>query len=231
MPAAPSRRPSPSTGAHLTIGKVIARLQPDFADLTVSKVRFLETEGLLTPQRTGSGYRKYTEADVERLRYILTAQRDHFWPLRVIRDALDAIERGAGPTAAAAPPRRVRLTAAELAVAGGAEPDLVESLVGVGLLSADPTGRFGPEDLQIVESVVWLQDYGLEPRHLRPFKTTADREVGLVEQMLAPSSRGRDRQARAARIAQHLSLIHGALVTKGLGGVVVESRAESTVEG
>jgi DNA-binding transcriptional MerR regulator len=231
MPAAPSRRPSSSKGAHLTIGKVIARLRPDFADLTVSKVRFLEAEGLLTPQRTGSGYRKYSEEDVERLRFILTAQRDHFWPLRVIRDALDAMDRGAGAIVPAVPPRRLRLTAEELAAQGGAEAGLVESLVAVGVLSADPAGRFGPEDLQIVESVVWLQDYGLEPRHLRPFKTTADREVGLVEQMLAPSSRGRDRQARATQIARHLNLIHGALVTKGLGGGVVVGRAGSTVEG
>lgn len=230
MPAAPSRSPSSSSGAHLTIGKVIARLQPDFPDLTVSKVRFLETEGLLTPERTGAGYRKYTEGDVERLRYILTAQRDHFWPLRVIRDALAARERE-GAALPTAPPRRVRLSATELADAGGADPALVDSLVGVGLIGADETGRFGAEDLQIVESAVWLHKFGLEPRHLRPFKTAADREVGLVEQMLAPSSRGHDRQARAARIAQHLILIHGALVTKGLGGAAVEGRAGSTVEG
>ena len=99
MPAARSPRP-PSGGASLTIGKVIARLRPDFPDLSVSKVRFLESEGLLTPHRSGAGYRRYTESDVDRLRYILTAQRDHFWPLRVIRDALDAIGADAiGPVA------------------------------------------------------------------------------------------------------------------------------------
>lgn len=230
MPAAPSRNP-PSSGAHLTIGKVIARLQPDFPDLSVSKVRFLETEGLLTPQRSGSGYRKYTEADVERLRYILSVQRDHFWPLRIIRDALAALERGDGAVEPPAPPRQVRVTTAGLATESGAAPALIEALVSSGLIGADATGRFGAEDLQIVESVVWLQDFGLEPRHLRPFKATADREVGLVEQMLAPGSRGRDRQARAAQIAQHLLLIHGALVSKGLGGSVAEGRAGSTVGG
>ena len=230
MPAAPSRRPAHGTGALLTIGKVLARLEPDFPDLTVSKVRFLETEGLLSPQRTGSGYRKYSEGDVERLRYILTAQRDHFWPLRVIRDALDALDRGEGAASAVVPPRRIRLSAGDLAEATGADPSLIDSLVGVGLIGADQTGRFGAEDLQIVESVVWLQEFGLEPRHLRPFKATADREVGVVEQMPAPSSRGPDRAARASRIAQHLLRIHGALVTKGLGGAVSAGRAGSTVE-
>ena len=110
MPAARSPRP-PSGGASLTIGKVIARLRPDFPDLSVSKVRFLESEGLLTPHRSGAGYRRYTESDVDRLRYILTAQRDHFWPLRVIRDALDARDRGEDVVHPAEPPRRVRLSA------------------------------------------------------------------------------------------------------------------------
>lgn len=230
MPAARSPRP-PSTGAPLTIGKVIARLQSDFPDLSVSKVRFLEGEGLLTPHRTGAGYRKYTESDVDRLRYILTAQRDHFWPLRVIRDALDALDRGEDVRDPALPPRQVRLAAADLAVEAGADPALVDALVSTGLIRPDLAGRFGAEDLQIVEAVVWLEDYGLEPRHLRPFRAAADREVGLVEQMVAHSSPGRDRQARAAQIAQRLLVIHGALVSKGLGGEMAGARAGSTVEG
>lgn len=231
MPAAPSPRHPPSDGALLTIGKVMARLAPDFPDLTVSKIRFLEAEGLLTPRRTGSGYRRYSEADVERLRYVLTAQRDHFWPLRVIRDALAALDRGEDTEVPAVPPRRVRVTAEGLAAQTGAEPTLIDALIGVGLIGPDPAGRFGDADVQIVESVLWLQEFGLEPRHLRSFKAAADREVGLVEQMLAPSSRGRDREARASQIAQRLLLIHGALVTRGLGGSTGDPRAGSTVEG
>jgi DNA-binding transcriptional MerR regulator len=230
MPAARSPRP-PSGGASLTIGKVIARLRPDFPDLSVSKVRFLESEGLLTPHRSGAGYRRYTESDVDRLRYILTAQRDHFWPLRVIRDALDARDRGEDVVHPAEPPRRVRLSAGDLAVEAGAEPELVDALVSTGLIGADLGGSFGAEDLQIVEAVVWLEDYGLEPRHLRSFRAAADREVGLVEQMVAHSAPGRDRQALAAQIARRLLVVHGALVSKGLGGAMVRARAGSTVEG
>ena len=98
--------------ARMTIGAVLARLQPDFPDVSISKIRFLETEGLITPSRTGSGYRTFSEQDVERLHYILSAQRDRFWPLKVIRDALDALDRGLQPTgpddAASRPPSRPR---------------------------------------------------------------------------------------------------------------------------
>jgi DNA-binding transcriptional MerR regulator len=230
MPVGQSR--SPSSGGQqpsLRIGAVIARLESDFPDLTVSKIRYLESEGLLSPQRAGSGFRRYSESDVERLRYILTAQREHFWPLRVIREALEARDRGEAAAVVTAPPRRLRLSGPDLAAAAGAEPALVEQLTAVGVLVADPLGRFGREDLQIVEAVVALQEYGLEPRHLRPFKTAADREIGLVEQMLAGSSRGGGRQAQAVRIAQRLTAIHAALVSRGLGGGEV-GRAESTVE-
>ena len=132
----------------MTIGAVLARLQPDFPDVSISKIRFLETEGLVTPSRTGSGYRTFSEQDVERLHYILSAQRDRFWPLKVIRDALDALDRGLQPTGpddgASRPtvpaavldpglptpqdltrPSSLRLTAAELRQAAGLdEPDV-----------------------------------------------------------------------------------------------------------
>ena len=219
MQAGPSPRTSRSDPARLTIGKVIAELQEEFPDLSVSKVRFLEAEGLLTPTRTGSGYRTYSTTDVERLRYILTAQRDHFWPLRVIKDALDAIDRGEGAALPEPPPRPMRLTREDLAAAAGGDEVLVESLIGLGVLSVDSGQRYMAEDLQIVEAVLWLRQFGLEPRHLRPFKTTADREVGLIEQMLATSDR-RARQERAAAISRRLQTIHAALVSKGLGGVL-----------
>lgn len=225
MPAAPSPRsaagsdrtaPHRRAPAHLTIGKVIALLQPDFPDLALSKIRFLESEGLITPERTGSGYRKYSDSDVERLRYILTVQREHFWPLKVIREALEARDLGEEAALPQAPQRSTRLTAAELCEAADASAPLVDALVAGGLLSPDATGRFGSEDLQILESVVWLESFGIEPRHLRPFKAAADRELGLIEQMLAPSAPGKDRRARATQMAAQLRAIHVALISKGL---------------
>ena len=230
MPAGPTPRTARGESARLTIGKVIARLRPEFPDLSVSKVRFLEAEGLLTPTRTGSGYRTYTDQDVDRLRYILAAQRDHFWPLRVIREALEALDQGESATEPEAPPRPLRMTGEDLAAAAGAQESLVEALVRIGVIGGNTSGRFTAEDLRILQSVVWLQQFGLEPRHLRPFKATADREVGLIEQMLAPSARG-GRQARAGQIARHLQTIHAALVSKGLGGVLSTGSEGSTVEG
>ena len=94
VPGAPG---SPGSPGSRTIGAVLAALTPDFPDLTISKIRFLEAEGLVTPHRAGSGYRTYTDRDIDRLRYVLTAQRDRFWPLKVIRDALDAMDRGLTP--------------------------------------------------------------------------------------------------------------------------------------
>ncbi|HHX47720.1 MAG TPA: MerR family transcriptional regulator [Brevibacterium sp.] len=218
MPAARSPRAASGRTATLTIGKVIATLEADFPDLTVSKIRFLEAEGLLAPGRTPAGYRTYTSADVERLRFILTAQRDNFWPLKVIRTALEDQSIEAAEITAELPSRPVRLTAAELAEAGGVDGEVIDQLIAGGLIGADGTGRFGAGDRRIVEAVAALRGYGLETRHLRPFKAAADREIGLLEQMLAPSARGggRDRAARAAEIAGHLLAIHGALLQKGL---------------
>src|SRR4051794_8324831 len=146
----------------MTIGAVLAALQPDFPDVTISKIRFLEAEGLVTPARSGSGYRTYSSKDLERLRYILTAQRDHFWPLKVIAEALDAMDRGltpqhhdAGmprptvpvpvsdpevPTAAALTTvGALRLTSEELAASAGLDADSVDALQNFGLLHPDAT--------------------------------------------------------------------------------------------
>ena len=222
MPADPRRSSTPGgepAAARLTIGKVIALLEPEFPDLAVSKVRFLESEGLLTPERSGSGYRRYSAADVERLRYILAAQRDHFWPLKVIREALEAQDRGSAAPAATEPPQEVRLTAIELTDRTGASVELLAALEAGGLVAKDAAGRYAAEDQQVVEAVVWLQEFGVEPRHVRQIRTAADRQVGLVEQMLAPSAPGRERQARAGHMAQRLLDIHVALVRKGISGL------------
>jgi DNA-binding transcriptional MerR regulator len=231
----------------MTIGAVLAALREDFPDVTISKIRFLETEGLITPARTGSGYRTYAAADVERLRYILTAQRDHFWPLKVIRDALDALDRGltperAGSTGMARPsvpqpasdpdvptvqaltdPGTLRLTRAELVQAAGLDEATMDSLETFGLVRPDDTGHYGDAALGIAHTAAALAAYGVEPRHLRPFRTAADREIGLVQQVVTPhraaSGKGGRTGAQADPTPEVLRLciaLHTALVRDGL---------------
>jgi DNA-binding transcriptional MerR regulator len=230
----------------MTIGAVLAALQRDFPDVTISKIRFLEAEGLVTPARTGSGYRTYATQDVDRLRYILTAQRDHFWPLKVIAAALDAIDRGLTPertdsgmprpsvpapvtdpevptaealTAAAS----LRLTRTELATSSGLDADTIDALENYGLLHPDATGHFGDAALTVAHTVGELAAYGLEPRHLRPFRTAADREIGLVQQVVMPhrspsgkASRGGAKADPTGDVLRLCIALHTALVRDGL---------------
>lgn len=231
--------------SSLTIGAVLAVLSEDFPGITISKIRFLESEGLLTPARTASGYRTYSEADVERLRYILTAQRDHFWPLKVIREALDAMDRGLTPphsegpgmprpavppvapdplvpdAAAIAAPATLRLTAVELAKASGVELKTLRELEGFGLVRADDSGHYDDSALAVATAAAALAAYGVEPRHLRPFRTAADREVGLVQQVVGPQRTGRggkgeDGADREAEVLRLCVALHTALVRDGL---------------
>jgi DNA-binding transcriptional MerR regulator len=246
--SAASRREQALHAANLSIGEVLAQLREDFPDVSISKIRYLEAEGLVEPARTPSGYRKFSQDDVERLRYILTLQRDHFWPLRVIREALDAFDRGFEPpgVSAGAPagphaPRAVndeswpdpsafarrgqglRMTRAELAVAAGLDERDISTLETFGLLTPGSGGFFDETALTIAHAAAELAAYGIEPRHLRPFRTAADREVGLVEQVVTPLARGRgdDAQARASEAAREISALclqlHAALVKAGLG--------------
>ena len=222
---------------RLTIGKVIEALTDEFPDLTASKIRFLESEGLVQPQRTASGYRTYTAGDVERLRYVLAAQRDRYWPLKVIREALDALDRGLAepvdgqglprPPAPAADPqlptghellqrRHVALTGPELRDATGLDRTTFHALETFGLLQPDATGHYGEASLAVAAAAHALSGHGLEPRHLRPFKTAADREIGLVEQVLATRRVDGTRQERAAEIASACIALHVALVKAGL---------------
>lgn len=216
----------------------MAELQPAFPELTISKIRFLEAEGLITPERTPSGYRVYSAADVERLSYILTAQRDRFWPLKVIRDALDAMDRGltpaadpsgerpAVPVAAADPdvpvaatlgaPPSLRLTEAELIGAAGLEQEMFAALRGFQLLRPDATGHYDDAALAVARAAAALAAYGVEARHLRPFRTAAEREVGLVQQIVLPalgSAVGRASGADpTAEVLHHCLALHAALV-------------------
>jgi len=225
-------------GRRLTVGAVVRALSEEFPEVTISKVRFLEAEGLVTPARTASGYRQFTPDDVERLRYVLRAQRDQFWPLRVIKDNLDAIDRGLTPAVAGdqrpqapapvadsdvpgagdlAARRDLRLTAAELARASGLAPGEVADLAAHGLLRPDPAGLHDEADLQVAHAAAGLGAYGVEPRHLRGFRAAADREVGLVEQVTGPR-RGADAQRHAAEVAHLCLALHAALVRGGLSG-------------
>jgi DNA-binding transcriptional MerR regulator len=229
----------------MTIGAVLATLAPDFPDISISKIRFLEAEGLLTPERTESGYRTFSPDDLERLRYILTAQRDRFWPLKVIRESLDKLERGLEPAPGAAASSRpqvpagagdpnlptafdlshrgdLRLTDAELREAAGLDQPTFEALSGFGLLRPDPGGHYGDAALAVARAAGALAAYGIEPRHLRPFRTAADREIGLVQQVVSPI-RGRNGGANGnaghdptAQILAECVALHTALVKAGL---------------
>ncbi len=219
---------------------MLALLREEFPDISISKIRFLETEGLLDPARTPAGYRLYTTSDIERLRYILTAQRDRFWPLKVIREALDGLERGLTPAGLVGPddarPRpaparadpdvpaavelrakgKVRLTSDELSEASACAMGTVEELRGFGLLRPDAQGYFGDTDAQVAAAAGALAAYGIEPRHLRAFKAAADREVGLVEQALVAVPTDAERDRRGAEIARLCLQLHAALVKAGL---------------
>lgn len=222
----------------LTIGGVVDELRGEFPDLSISKIRFLESKGLVDPPRATSGYRRFRRDDVDRLRYILTAQRDHFWPLKVIQDALDALDRGLAPapgtngrpsvpesTAAevpaadelTAPVRAMRLTRGELAHSAGMSEGDIDDLVRFGLLAADVEGHFDASALAVSKAAAGLASYGLEPRHLRAFRTAADREVGLVEQVTSTMRSGAAANEEAVGELLHLCLaLHASLVRAAL---------------
>lgn len=182
---------------QLTIGDVADLLQGEFPSVTISKLRFLESEGLIHPPRTPSGYRSYREVDVERVRYILRQQRDHFLPLRVIKGKLSAWERGEEPTMAppAGPPpetyfaaSEIKLDRDELARSAGVPVGLVDELIEHGVLEVlpDRPAEFTDEDLAVVQAAHRLITHGLEARHLRSIRLAANREVDLFRQLVGP---------------------------------------------
>lgn len=229
------------------IGEVLDVLRPDFPGVTIPKIRFLEDKGLIKPERTPSGYRKFSMEDIDRLRYILRMQRDHYLPLRVIGEHLDAIDRGMEPppiepvvptvptvalSADGLPSpesfkRRdnLRLSRKELLKIAAVSEDLLTELEQFGLVTPRPgTGHYDTDALVIATTARELAEFGLEPRHLRAFKTAADREVGLVEQVVAPQKRGRDAAARGraeetvSEMAALSVRLHATLVKAGLRG-------------
>ncbi len=229
----------------MSIGEVLARLRPDFPDVSISKIRYLESEGLVEPERTPSGYRKFSTADVERLRYILTAQRENYYPLKVIREHLDAMDRGLAPpggvpaqSARPAAPQVVlahdpsdtvradraelRLSRSELCDAAAIDDGLLTQIEGFGLVRPGTSGHYDATALLVAKTVGELAEYGVEPRHLRSVRTAADREIDLFAQVVAPMRRQRDAgaQARADETARELAALvlrlHTTLVRDGV---------------
>jgi DNA-binding transcriptional MerR regulator len=244
---------APATRSLMSIGEVLTQLRTEFPDVTISKIRFLESEGLVEPARTPSGYRKFSHADVARLHYVLATQRDHYLPLRVIKDHLDALDRGLEPPAAPGERPRVpssaarpdwlpgpralgeatelRLSRTELMASAGIDEQLLGEIEGYGLVapvrgSSAGAPHYDADALVIATAVAEMAGFGLEPRHLRSFRTAADREVDLVGQVVTPLLRQRNPEARSraeevAREMGALSLrLHTALVRARLRDVV-----------
>ncbi|MFC7898400.1 MerR family transcriptional regulator [Streptomyces sp. NPDC057381] len=221
----------------MSIGAVLNALRDEFPDITVSKIRFLESEGLVEPRRTPAGYRKFSAHDVERLGQVLRMQRDHYLPLKVIREHLDAMERGEAvplPTLGrqrdgepapepAEGPAAVRIGREELLAAAGIGEQELKEWESYGLVAPLSDGAYDAETVTVASLVVQLGRYGIEPRHLRVMKAAADREAGLVDQVVAPLKRHRNPQTRAHAEARTKELaglavrLHAALVQTALG--------------
>lgn len=196
MVAAASSRAA--SGSFLSIGQVLARLSPEFPDLSGSKLRYLEVQGIVTPSRTPKGYRKFSPADIERLRTALLLQRDQYLPLTVIRDYLDQSDAGltpAMPVLQTIHPSTRHYTRDELIRAAGARPRLLDDAIRAGLLTAAES--YGSSALQMLTALVDLDRYGIEPRHVRSLRPSVERDVALVEAVLNPLLRRSDASSRA----------------------------------
>lgn len=217
------------------IGALIAEFSDEYPDLTASKLRFLEAQGLLSPVRTPSGYRKYTIADRERLRYILAAQRDHFLPLRVISEHLDAMSRGMQPPPLADPTPRapgvldgvgdderpvlpdVELTEGELLRESGLGAAQLADASALGLLRPDEDGRYRLPQLEAARAIAEFAEHGVDPRHLRAVRLAADRQLAFVEGVVSgvPGDAS-ERRALAAELLVLARRLEGAVLAARL---------------
>jgi DNA-binding transcriptional MerR regulator len=236
--------------ARRSIGQALAELTAEFPDEDIkeSKLRFLEAEGLVEPERTPSGYRKYSTQDMERLRYIIRAQREHYLPLKVIKEHLDAMDRGLEPPSATGSPTvsangfaegaataellrgdrsDVRISRRELIKTAEITEELLDQLEAFGLVHTRAGSRqhYDGDALVVARTAGALAAFGIEPRHLRAFKTSADREIGLVEQVVSPIRRSREdgAEGRAAQATEEIAALslrlHATLVRTGLRGL------------
>jgi DNA-binding transcriptional MerR regulator len=202
----------------LRIGEVVRRLSEEFADISISKIRYLEDEGLIQPRRTQGGYRLFSEGDLERLEKILRLQRDEFLPLRVIKDELDsggaAERKRRRPASLGAAEDEISLD--ELCERAGITPELAKELEDFGLLAPHGTGttkRYSESDADVAAACAQLSRYGMAPRNLRTFRTATGRQAALLEQIVAPALRGRnpERRAQSLRDLQRLAELAGEL--------------------
>lgn len=221
----PSLARSPGDDAVLlSIGQVLARLQGEFPTLSSSKLRFLEVQGIVRPRRTASGYRKFTPDDLDRLRVALTLQRDQYLPLSVIREQLDAA--GAGPDGGAPsvpspiPGTSRRLRREELLREAGSPAQLLNDAITTGLIAG--SDAYDDRALEMLRALVALERHGIEPRHLRALRQSAERDIALIDAALGAlrrrgdaASRGRAADA-ASDLAARLADVRRALVRSGL---------------
>jgi DNA-binding transcriptional MerR regulator len=210
----------------MRISDVLADLGADFPTVTPSKLRFLEEQGLVEPRRTSGGYRQYSPADVERLRFVLRQQRDRYLPLRVIGDQLAALDTGRSeepltPRLAtedgerAGPMLAGRHTVTSLAQEAGVAPAFVTELVEAGVLVATSSGHLDVWAREVVVLAAALAEHGVGARHLRSFRSAADRQVSVVDQIVAPlrGQRAVAAQAHAASVAAEVGELCGQLHT------------------
>lgn len=224
--------------SQLTIGEVLNALRGEFSDISISKIRFLESEGLIQPGRSDSGYRKFTSEDIDRLRYILRVQRDHYLPLKVIKDHLSAMDRGLEPpqvkdSAPQVPKisiqhqeksrKPVRLTEDEILSSSGLSQRNLTDLEKMGLVKRLPDGRhFDDWALKICKIAENLSQYGIDPRHLRAAKNFRDRDISLINQVTSPFAKRNHPEAfekaneMKFEIAGLLNLLQAALLASAL---------------
>ena len=210
-------RPISSSGRLLTIGQVLAILNREFPDLSPSKLRFLEEQGLIEPQRTPAGYRKFSEQDVQRTRVILELQRDQYLPLRVIREYLEQLDSGKSPNlpqvqssvSKLQPKNPIKLTKVALMSETGISAGLLQEAQTLTLIAKEP---FESSDLEIARAIVHLQRFGISPRHLRGLKASAEREIGIIEGVVAPVL-GKNEAASKSRAAHYAQEIENQFAT------------------
>lgn len=215
--------PEPKPEKTMSIGEVLKLLTPDFPDITLSKIRYLESEGLVFPQRTSSGYRKYVNADVERLHYVLTTQKKTYMPLKQIKKQLDAMDscsvipitKAATAQTIISPeefrkPAITRLSDVEIAEKAGVELQFVIDLANVGIIGPDQSGFFTADDIQVVSTASALSEFGIDARHLKLVKNAASRQADLISQVVTPLVRSNKDGAREQ--AEEMSRQMSALV-------------------
>ncbi len=188
----------------LTIGAVCKELKPEFNDVSISKIRYLEEQKLLNPLRTQGGYRLYRREDIERLRTILQLQRDEFLPLKVIRQEIE----GSGTVARSRERKARRSMRSEVAVDArrvdrsellretGLDDVAFAELQSYGIVTSDEDGLYGESEVEIVKICLRMAEFGLGPRHVRQLYTGVQRVAGLLDQVLAPALRSRNAERR-----------------------------------